>query len=90
MRCLHMARWLDRRQVSPFFTCYWLCGGLVSGVCTYWLICERFVQRCVGEVFAVEADVKKGERWYLVVCAEVVPGGLCRGGVVKCLQIKVM
>jgi len=25
----------------------------------------------VGEVLAGEGDVKKGERWYLVVCAEV-------------------
>jgi hypothetical protein len=30
------------------------------------------VQRCVGEVLAVEADVKKGERWDLG--GRVVPG----------------
>jgi hypothetical protein len=29
------------------------------------------VQRWGGEGLAGEGDVKKGERWYLVVCAEV-------------------
>jgi hypothetical protein len=42
-RCLHLV--LVRGglhagpQVSSFFTCYWLCGGLVSGVCTCGLVC---------------------------------------------------
>ena len=55
----------DRRQVSSFFTCCWLCGGLVSGVCTDGLIYERFVQRWSDEGLAGEGDVKKGERWFL-------------------------
>ena len=41
VRCLHMARLLDRRQVSPFFTCAWLRGDLLLDVCTYWLVCVR-------------------------------------------------
>ena len=65
VRCLHMARWLDRRQVSSFFTCCWLCGGLVSGVCTCKLFAMGLVQRCGCEVPAGEGDVKKGERWGL-------------------------
>ena len=29
------------------------------------MIYVRLVQRCVGEVFAGEGDVKKDERWFL-------------------------
>ena len=74
-----MARWLDRRQVSSFFTCYWLCGGCVLGVCTCFLFSVDFVQRCLGEVLAGEEDVKKGERCFLAA-AWVVPGWGRRGG----------
>jgi hypothetical protein len=65
----HGAGW----QVSSFFTCCWLCGSLVRDVCTYWFLCERYVQRCVGEVLAGEGDVKKDER-----CSPVGPGCFLR------------